>query len=338
MTRRLIYFAALALVALSAFADKVNDRDVLLTPDGTMYALVTERVPLVGRILKLTVQKPNSEPETTVVPATALGGFHNEPALAYDPDNQTLFLFWQTMPAPMTSSLLFCTYQNGTWGAPAEFAEGAMRLQWNLRIGITRYVDDEDQKGHITRRRASIVHAVWWEENGYGELARYAMISLDGGKASVVDVRDLISFVENPKFSSNVLDETYNRDFLRQPSVLEQPNADAVDVVFADMNTAGFYRVEVRPKKKEGVLKPPIGRARGGGGVPEHALSSTGRLNVLTGRPGTRSLIFYVEADDHVEYLVFDGSGWSERHSIAYTETFTREVSVKAVQKVLTSE
>jgi hypothetical protein len=338
MTRRLILFVALALLSLSAFADKVEDRDVLLTPDGTMYALVTERVPSVGRILKLTVQRPNSEPETTVVPATAEGGFHNEPTLAYDPDNQTLFLFWQTLPAPMTSSLMFCTYQNGTWGTPASFAEGAFRLQWNLRIGITRYVDDEDQNGSITRRRASIVHAVWWEENGNGEVARYAMISLDGGKALVADVRDLISFVENPKTATKVLDENYNRDFLRQPTVLEQPNADVVDVVFADMNTANFYRVEVRPKKKEGVLRPPIGRTRGVGSAPDKALASNTRLNVLPGRPGTRSLIFYVETENHIEYFVFDGSSWSEMHSIAFTETFTRDISVRAVQKMLTAE
>jgi len=135
-----------------------------------------------------------------------------------------------------------------------------------------------------------------------------------------------------------VLDENYNRDFLRQPTVLEQPNADVVDVVFADMNTAHFYRVEVRPKKKEGVLRPPIGRTRGVGSAPDKALASNTRLNVLPGRPGTRSLIFYVETEDHIEYFVFDGSSWSEMHSIAFTETFTRDVSVRAVQKMLTAE
>ena len=98
MKRLLPSLALLLLVAVSASASELRERDVLLTTDGIVYTVdaVHDASVKEGRspyYLTMTVQ--DGEKRTSaVVPGSLAGGAHSHPALAYDADSRTLFLFW----------------------------------------------------------------------------------------------------------------------------------------------------------------------------------------------------------------------------------------------------
>ncbi|HEV3485915.1 MAG TPA: hypothetical protein VG106_10945, partial [Vicinamibacterales bacterium] len=141
MKRLLVAAVVLLLAAPAAFAQ----RDVLLTDDGTAYAASFEWAwehPEVkttsSTYLVLTIQRTGEQPQRLFVPATLQGGANTNPALAYDSDSATLFVFWQHWPNAMSSELRFIAYHRETgWTTPTSFEKAAYRLRRNLRIALT---------------------------------------------------------------------------------------------------------------------------------------------------------------------------------------------------------
>src|SRR5260370_24952155 len=95
--KRLVLALIFAIVPTALFA-QVADRDVLFTPDGTLYMIETtdndgSAPAAVQTFLRLTIQNGNRRSVTTV-PESLSGGMHWRPALAYDGDTKTLLGFW----------------------------------------------------------------------------------------------------------------------------------------------------------------------------------------------------------------------------------------------------
>lgn len=341
MTRRLLLSLFLALAATVGYADV--DRDVLLTSNGTLYTIESDFVENFGitaassRVLKLTIHR-GDQSQFLFVPASLTGGYHSEPALAHDPDTDTLFVFWQRMPTRMGSELLFSSFSAGQWSPATVIDTAALRFRMNLRIAVTRYIDDEQTDGSVVRQRGTIIHAVWWEQTGYSEDAKYAMLSVDRGQIVLSEIRELMSFIEERPFATAAsVGEQENFDFLRHPAIFELPGSDAVEVVFADWKSSQFYTVEVRPRKHTGVLRPPIGRSRGIGG-PRVKSVNTGRVSLLPGPPGSGTLAFYFESGSRLNYVMYTPKGWSELQSIAVTDNVTIDTAVNALRKLLASQ
>src|SRR5260221_14365570 len=76
-----------------------------------------------------------------------------------------------------------------------------------------------------------LVHAIWWEQNSTdGEGARYALVAIDKGVVSSPDVHAMSEFVL-PAERQNVNDD-FNHDFLRHPTIIENSDSNSADVVF----------------------------------------------------------------------------------------------------------
>src|SRR5690348_15594825 len=108
--KRLLLVLALAVLPTTIFADAI-DRDVLVTPEGTLFTVESvlndgSAPANVKFLLKLTVQPTTGTTQTLNVPDSLTAGMHTHPALAWDSDTQTLFVFWLKMPNPTSSELL----------------------------------------------------------------------------------------------------------------------------------------------------------------------------------------------------------------------------------------
>ena len=113
--KRLLLSFALALVAAAAFG-AAADRDVLVTPDGTVYT-VEQGIPssssgvAASNILELSVQNGSEAAQYTLVPESVLAGYHFGGTLAYDADSKTLFVLWTHTKSGMSSELLLASYR-----------------------------------------------------------------------------------------------------------------------------------------------------------------------------------------------------------------------------------
>src|SRR5438270_6708960 len=252
MIKRLLILLV-ALVPLAAFADTA-DHDIVLTDDGTLYTVESTFAKDVAglktaseRVLTLTVQHGSDAPTTTVIPATTNGGWHVYPALAYDAPTKTLFIFWEAAFSTFQNTELdFCSYHDGTFNAAASLDSAHWAARENLRIAITRTSQQLNDDGTTTTVPETTVHAVWWEDNGGAEWARYAMITVDQGAAAAIHVQDLGQFV-NGAGSAPTPSADASRELLRHPSVTETRTHDSVDVVFGDTNFVTLRRVNIHP-------------------------------------------------------------------------------------------
>jgi hypothetical protein len=319
-----------------------RDRDMLLTPTGTVYSVETDANPnttgMPLRYLALTIESGDSR-RTIPVPETLKGGDHTRPALAYDSDAETLFVFWQKAPSPVVTELLFCSFHDGEWSAPTSISgTAAFRFRSNLRVGVTHKFEQIDEEtGDASVVPGVTVHAVWWEDTGLSQSARYAMLSIEKGAVTSVAVRDLSDFVAvapadlrapNPAMSS----------LLRHPSVQELPSRQHVEIVFGDPISNRIHRVTLKPVT-DGRVRIPIGVRDSSHAGPRTRVgfeSNSVRVSTLTGADG--SLAFYAEADEALHYVVYANGDWSSEKSVTLSERISAEAAVEALRKMLAAQ
>jgi len=263
--KRLLLLFVLLFAMPAAFAQ--STANVLLTDDGIVYTVTSEWSsdhPDVqtssSSYLVLSVRQPDVATRRLFIPATLNGGSNSEPALAYDNESDTLFVFWQYSVNAMSSELRFISLdRDGNWSLPNTFESASYRFRRNLRIALTHLAGEQDQgSSNISPTPEINVHATWWESTGVSERARYAMLTLHHGEVAI-QVRDLSDFVTTPRKSYNVA-EDFNRELLRHPAIFESPESDSVSIVFGDMQTNGFQRVSITPIGNARV-RIPVGKS-----------------------------------------------------------------------------
>jgi hypothetical protein len=340
---------ALALVVLPSLAMAgTADRDILLTSDGTLYTVESAFSEQLGldtkspQVLVLNIRDEKST-TTTYVPETLLGGSHTNPALAYDALSKTLFVFWQrAINNGMSSDLVFCSYQNGKWSEAVSIDSANYHYSHNTRIGVTRKVDQIDENGAHTSVPELTVHAVWWEESGHTEWARYAMLTIDNGMVSDIQIRDLSAFVDVARDFAGPRAADFNTEILRHPALFESASHDTVDVVFGDLNTNNMHRVTIKPTldlghiASEGRLRVPIGVKDAGMGAPNFR---TGANAVISALPGSGDkLVFYSDTGNALNYVTYGDGAWSPMRSLPLTEKVSTETGVEALRKMVNAE
>jgi hypothetical protein len=341
MIKKLLILA-LALAPLAAFGN-VTDRDVVLADDGTVYTVESafaKDVPGLHtsseRVLTFTVQN-GTNATTSVIPATLTGGWHVFPALAYDAQSRTLFVFWESARNNFNNTeLLVAAYQNGTWDNATSLDSAHLAARQNLHIALTHSTEQNNPDGTVTQLPEITVHAVWWEDNGAAEWGRYAMITVDKGAVIAIDVEDLSKFASASATDPQPSVEAA-REILRHPAIAETRKHDSVDIVFGDMNAATLRRTNVRPTI-QGRLRVPIGRGGSLLPAPIAAIATATPVNtILT----DDSVAFYYDdakAANTIDYLAFRNGTWSPVRSIALTDKLSHDAAVSALQRLITAQ
>src|SRR5207245_6110241 len=114
------------------------------------------------------------------------------------------------------------------------------------RIGITRRVATLQKDSSYSDMPALLVHAVWWEETGEGEQARYALMSVENGSVTSFELHDLTEFTL-PGDTVFSVDANFNDAILKHPAILDAAAPDSVDVLFGDLRTNAFNSVTIHP-------------------------------------------------------------------------------------------
>lgn len=346
--KRLLAALALSLLSASAFA-QTADRDVLVTPEGTVYT-VEQQTPsessgvAATNILQLSIQNGSAEPQRLIVPESLQAGFHSDAALAYDTASKTLFLVWSHMPNGMSSELLLASYRDGKWQRAISIDSQGYSNHLNLRLGITRRVSQLQKDGTYADAPALILHALWWESNGHGQEARYAMLPIEDGALSqdAVEIHSLEEFVAKDE-TVNTVDENFNPEILRHPAIVSSPMQSSVDIVFGDTDKKVIHRVTLQPIAQHRIHIPVgIGGGAPGGGKPLNLIAPasftadwSGRITVI--EHGDR-LIFANATDKALNYLTYSDGTWSDAKSITLSSKLTVETALAAVDKMVTSQ
>jgi len=338
--KRAVLALLIAIVPSALFA-QVADRDVLLTQDGTLFTV--ESVDNDGsaqadasRYLTLTTQRGNERPRTAIVPESLAAGVHWRPALAYDDNSQTLFVFWLKMPNAMSSELMLASYSNGRWQPAISIDNQPYRLRFNLRVAITRQVAQLQKNGYLVDIPALLVHAVWWEQTGYSETARYALIPIEKGAVTTPDVHDLNEFAASPPIFPNEADAKFNSEILKHPAFVDNGTPDSIDVIFGDTYLKAFNRVTLKPIA-DGRIHIPIGVRPVGPRVPAPLSFSgdwSGRISTITS-PRSGNLLLYNTTSQSVNYIMYASGAWSSVKTVALSDKLSADAAVMALSRMM---
>jgi hypothetical protein len=342
MMKRLLLVALLALLPLAAYGDYVA-HDTLLADNGTLFTVESQNatdLPWLHtdsqRVLTLTIQKDGKSVLTTV-PATLRGGWHVDPALAYDSQSGTLFVFWEAARNNFFSTELYvCSYVNGQWGPPTSLDSAEFAARQNFRIAITHSSTQINADGTATQVPEINLHAVWWQENGAAEWARYAMITLEKGAVTSIAVQDLATFGPASAGDPAAANADAARELLRHPSVVETRTHDSVDVLFGDMNAVALQRTNIRPTI-QGRLRVPTGRS---GALLPAPIATVANSTVVNTIMGTDSIAFYYDgkAANTIEYVTFRNGAWSPARTLALNEKVSHDGAVIALQRLVSTQ
>jgi hypothetical protein len=329
--KRLLLLAACLAAPIFALAD-VRDRDVLLTPDGTIYTAEAQNTADGGNIV-LTVQRGTYDVRTILPESQGLGA-RFAPALAFDTDSQTLFVFWLRMPNVMSSELLVSAYHDGKWEAPVSIDDKPFCFRFNLRIAVRHRVAQPQNDGSSRDVAGLVVHTVWWEQTGSGEVARYALVSIDKGAVANIELHDLAEFA--PPGAPAPTDAAFNRELLKHPAIIDTGLADSVDVLFGDMNTNVLNRARLRPIA-DGRIHIPIGH--GGGtrlGVPQ-AFSSdwSGQVSAVVAGHDDGTILLYNVASTSLNFVLYSHGTWAAAKSVPLNDRLSADAAIGALGRML---
>jgi hypothetical protein len=348
--KRILISLVLALFATAVFA-QAADRDVLVTPGGTVYT-VDQGIPssssgvAATNILELSIQNGSEAPQYMLVPESVLAGYHFGGTLAYDADSKTLFVLWTHMPNGTSSELLLASYRDGKWQPAVSIDHQANHIRTNLRLGITRRVSQLQKDGTYADVPALLLHAVWWDETGSGGEARYAMLPIENGtlSESSVEIHSLEDFVPAGSDPFNAVDPKFNAEILRHPAIVSSPMQSTVDVVFGDTKTNTIHAVTLHPIA-EVRLHIPVGIGGGGpgGGKPPMSLAAPptfssnwkGPISVI--ERGDR-LAFANAGDTSLNYITYVNGMWSDVKSIGIDNKLSAEVALLALDKMVSTQ
>jgi hypothetical protein len=349
MTKRVLLLLALVLALVPLSLQAQSDRDMLLTAGGTIFTAETQQSEAFpdlgaasGSFIMLTIQRGATR-TSAPLPASLTDGMNRGPALAYDEASKTLFLFWQKQPNAMSSQLLLCSYQDGKWGPLISIDNAAYHFRENLRIGITTKVETiSTEDGSSTWQAGLTLHAIWWDQTGSAESARYAMLTIDKGTVSDVAISDLRDFAPpSPDDKAFPVDPDLNRGILRHPALFESQDHKSVDVVFGDWDLNAFNRVTIRPRTgPDGRLRVPGGLHDGGQIPPAPFHARTDSIGAISGHPqgASDSLLFYFRDGNAIGYLVYKNGTWTTSEPIAIDEKVTSDNVIDLLRKMISSE
>ncbi|HEX7708056.1 MAG TPA: hypothetical protein VF701_16470 [Thermoanaerobaculia bacterium] len=341
--RKLLLFACILLLPSLASAQSA---DALLTPDGTFFTLEMQKPDEhsdgIGEMHLVLHGRQGEKSWSEVVPATAERGVHINPAMAYESESGMLFVFWIRHLGLMYNELVFASRdREGIW-APATAFGSPYDFRENLRIAVTRKVRTADPENPVGL--GVTVHATWWQFNSFdgGETAEYAMLSIDKGRVSSIEVLDLAEFtapaiVADFDPEAPVDSVTTVNPIVKRPLLFPSANQESVLLLFGDMKTQQLNRVRIFPVKppvEDGRLRVPVGRTEGAAGsAPKFATAANGQVEGIFG--DSDRLLLYTKDAGMIEYSLLKGNKWVVTRSIALDKQITEGAAVDALRRLV---
>ncbi len=344
MIKRILIAIVLLAAPLLALADASNSA-LLLTNDGTLYSVESAFSDELGiqsaatQVLVLTVRKDQGS-TTTIVPESLLAGSNSNPALAFDAASNSLFIFWQrALNNGMSSDLVFCAYNNGKWSEATSVNFAKYHYAHNVQIAVTTKIDQIDTKGIHTSINGLTVHAVWWEETGRNEWARYAILTVENGVLTDSQIWDLTSFSDVSRDTPGPTDKDFSSEILRHPVVFGSNTHDTVDIVYGDTTTNNLHRLTVKPTLKlaaDGRLRIPVGVKDTGIGAPHFRADATSRVAGMSGDKGR--LVLYAGGKKGVDYVTYSDNAWSATHTVPVNDKISVEAAVDVLRRMIDAD
>lgn len=336
--------ALLALVVLPLFAAAQTDSASVLTPSGRLYTVesvyaagIADLKTTATHVLTMTVNDGDGEHQA-YVPGSLLDGTHTSPAIAYDADSDTLFVFWERgRNGRLTSELVFCSYHAGAWSEPIAIESANFERSTNLRIGVTKKIESTNDRGNVESLPELTVHAVWWNESGASESARYAMLTITDGLVASISVHKLTDFlpdenIEKITDAQAVPPPPINAQLLRQPVIIETPGRASVDVIFGEVDADTLQKVSIKPVLRVGAngrLRVPVGRSERVG-APAFRTEATGRIG---GLESGNHLGLYMKTSDSLLYSTYQDGEWTAARSLSIGHRLTYDAAIDAVRR-----
>ena len=343
--KRLLVSFALVLSAASAFA-QVADRDVVVTPGGTVYTLEAQVPPAesameASQTLALTVRN-GDDVSQLYVPESMSSGYHFGGALAYDSDSNTLFVIWTHSNDAYSSELLLASFHGGKWQPAVSIDNEPYRSRSNLRLGITRRVSQLQTDGTYADVPALLLHAVWWQDSGKSEEARYALLTIEKGALTSIEPHSLEDFVAASDDTYNKVDPAFNKALLRHPAIVSSPMQSSVDVIFGDTRTNTIHGVTLRPIADHRI-HIPVGNTGGGNGPKPRSLAAPPTFSAdwkgsITVIERADRLVFANAGETSLSYITYANGAWTSVKSIAIDSRFPVEAALAAIDKMLSTQ
>lgn len=333
-----LVFVALAFALTLPLAADTPERDVLLTQTGVVYTVENEdSADTNSHQLVLTVQA-NGSSIRSVVPDSAMQGLRSAPALAFDSESQTLFVFWLRMPNMLSSEVVVTGYRNGRWQKATTIDSSVFSFRSNVRIAVRHRVAKSDPEvGDVS---ALVVHATWWEQTSTGERARYALLTIENGAVANVELHnleDLMPVDVNSNFSPTSSADL-NLELLRRPVILDTLSPNSVNIIFGDLRTNSLNRATIRPIVAEGRIHIPIGRTDGGvrlGAPRAFSTEWSGKAAGMIGGSDDGTLLLYNVMPTSVSFLMYSGGEWSKATSVPLNDKLSADSAVGALSRML---
>lgn len=350
MIKRFVIALVLLAAPLLAFGDAAN-RALLLTNDGTLYTIESAYTEDLGiqspstQVLVLTTRDDQNNTATSIVPETLLGGSHTNPALAYDSSSKSLFVFWQrAISNGMSSDLVFSSYTDGKWSEATSVDSAKYHYSRNIQIAVTHAVDQIDEKGAHSSVKGLTVHAVWWEDRPTSSInpwARYAMLTIENGLLTDIQVADLSLFTDVSKDVSGPHDDDFN-EVLRHPAIFESASHDSVDVLFGDVVANNMHRVTIVPTlvlkagSDAGRLRIPIGVKDRGVAAPKFRSEPDARVTAIAGDKD--KVVLYTTTKNGVSYATYADGVWSPQRTLAVDDKMSADAAVEVLRRMVNAE
>lgn len=331
--KKLILLAVLLFIPLLADGQQM---DALLTPDGTLYTVQFElasdhpEVQTQSSAYLTLVGRRGDEVTREIIPATTIDrGSNYNAALTYDTQSGILSVFWIHNDSMLSNQLMFTSREaDGSWAQATSFGAWGDHRK-NLRLAVTRRYEDE---GGILHSGLS-VHLTWWELNTTTgrESAKYAMVSLNGGRVVEIVPLDLAEFIPADLPQA----ENVNKDVLNQPVLFVSPTQEYVTLLFGDLDSGTLQQIRISPRKivSDGRLRVPGGRREGGFTAPAMNLQSGDRLEGVYG--DSKRFALYSASSGKLQYVVQDSGTWSEQHAISLDAQISSGAAVDALRRLV---
>jgi hypothetical protein len=330
----------LTAVALSMPLLAVEPHRAALTEEGVFYSVdvVTtdeETIPP-STAVRLNAHS-GDEIYSSIIPGTDRRGTNFEPSVAWDETSGTLFVFWVRMPSMMSAEILFTSYHDGEWSEVVSIDNDTFHYRKNLRISTTRYHRDHDEDGNEIRVPGMAIHAVWWDQDGWGETAQYAILSFDNGTVRSIKRFTLVDLIDRVGQERSVLVPEFNRSFFENPTITPHPAADGVEVIFGDVELDVLHKIDLVPVRLNGVLTIPNG-LRGTDPIRpavNFASATAGNVEIISGGAGSRQIAVVWSREGRVVFSRYLDGKWSEPKTVLLNERISRDHVLDGLRRLL---
>ncbi len=338
MTKR--FLIALIAFTLSLPLLAIEPHRAALTEDGTFYwvdvVMVDEGAIPANSLLQLNAQD-NQGVESSVIPGSDKIGSNFEPSVAWDETGDTLFVFWVHMPSMMATEILFTSYHNGEWSEVISIDRDTFHYRKNLRIATTRYHLDLDEEGNEVMVPGTAIHAVWWDEDGWGETAQYAILAFEEGAVKSIERFSLVDLIDRSEQERSALPPGFNRAFFEVPTITPHPSADGVEVIFGDLELDVLHKIDIIPIRADGVLTIPTG-VRGSEPIRptfQFENSTISDLEFLSGGAKSGQIAAVWRENGSMVFSRYIDGNWSQPKSVLLNDRVSRDHVVQGLRRLL---